>query len=330
MAFNVKKNKRLPAEDSGQEDSTTATTTQSPFGQNVVATHGWVFGKLKKLWNWTKFFATESAQVAGGLNAGRITTNEVQTNDVYAKTLYLLDKNGRPMTIYVDDNGDIQKVYDFSNVFLFPSEGVDVRAFFYRHRSDPDPCAIPPDRLVAMNFIGLTPYELLMNFVPYVSQGTTSCEDKTCFKLCVADGDKELLRKTFLVTCQPTKRISRVYVFDRDGNVTDICSAPEGKNYRRMTVNMPSFKSHDAGSETVRIRLPGRFPASSGAFVPFIPPFLKPPKPPGFIPPVTPFGPNPPFPEFPDNDIFSAEVVVPQDEDLYQDIPEQDEQSVQP
>ena len=65
-------------------------------------------------------------------------------------------------------------------------------------------------------------------------------------------------------------------------------------------------------------------------FVPFIPPFLKPPKPPGFIPPVTPFGPNPPFPEFPDNDIFSDEVVVPQDEDLYRDIPEQDEQSVPP
>lgn len=333
MAFNVKKNKRLPAlaenSETTGENETNATengqhevSTWNTNGKNFVATHGWVYGILRKLWNWTKFFATESMQVAGGIHAGRVSTCELQTNDIYATKLYLVDKNGRAMAIYIDDSGDIKYDYDYQDVFVYPGSGeVDIRNFVYRYGKDP--YSIPPDDNVARNFVGLTPYELLMNFVPFISNGQTELDDKTCYRLCAADGEDELVRRTMLFTCPANKKITEVRSFDRDGGLKQVYQVPLDRQYRRMTVNMPTFV--DEQGEKHYVQLPGDFPAIGGdAFRPFFPPFLRPPKPHGFFPPPPPWMPPGKYPDFPNNDIFNDEINPIPEDDFFQDLTKPD------
>lgn len=346
MAFNIRKTKRLPGSsmtDDVDSINTVDSTTQvdssgsedpdspdapsqdedggqggSAAGKNIVATHGWVYSTLKKFWNWTKFFATESMQVAGGVHAGRVSTCELQTNDIYATRLYLIDKNGKPMLIYLDEAGDLKCDYDFQNVFVYPGDGnIDVKTFVYRYGKDP--YSIPPDDKVAPNFVGLTPYEILMNFVPHVSNGSTDIDGKTCYRLCAADGADELVGKTLLVTCPTTKKIVDVRSFDRDGGLTKIYEVPVDREYKRMTINMPTFVDSEQTSH--HVLLPGDFPAIGGeAFRPFFPPFLRPPKPTGFIPPAPPFMPPGAYPAFPNNDIFDDDAGPIPDDDFFQDI----------
>ena len=110
MACNIRKSKRMPA--TQQE---TETNELPEYGivdptsekSNVVATQSWVFKVLNNFWKWTKFFATESMQVAGGIHAGRVKTCELQTNDIYATKIYLLDREGRPCVLHVNELGEL-------------------------------------------------------------------------------------------------------------------------------------------------------------------------------------------------------------------------------
>lgn len=170
MAFNVKKNKRLPAQDDGVTEVETGEDTgiivqpeSNPFGMeenksNVVATQSWVWQVIKKVWGWTKFFATESAQVAGGLTAGRIKTNELQTGDIYAQKIVLLDPDGKPAVLHINGSGELKIDYDYQDVFIYPGD-LDIRNYVYRYGTKPEN--------MATNFVGLTPYETLLNFIPY-------------------------------------------------------------------------------------------------------------------------------------------------------------------
>ena len=90
---------------------------------HVVATQSWVKTMLNKFWDWTKYFATQTLQVAGGLHAGRIKTAELQTNDIYTSRFTLLDPFGRPALVYVDEKGNLRVQYDFQDVFVY--SGID-------------------------------------------------------------------------------------------------------------------------------------------------------------------------------------------------------------
>ena len=88
MAFNTKLNKKGKKRFSSRDGSEQETTEECscgcgnfpkpcPWGipfkkSNVVATQSWVWNILNKAWNWTKFFATQSLQVAGGMTAGKV------------------------------------------------------------------------------------------------------------------------------------------------------------------------------------------------------------------------------------------------------------------
>ena len=225
MAFNIKKKKRLPAQTEGSTSSgligneTEGHASDLPIAypdentirkSNVVATQSWVYRVLKRFWDWTKFFATESMQVAGGINAGRVRTCELQTEEAYATRLTLLDPNGRPAQIYINELGELKIDYDFRNVFVYPgSDGIDISRFVYRYGMDADK--------IASNFLGLTPYETQLNFVKFESNCHKEFNGKSCHNLCTADGIEEQIDKTLLFTCPMTKKIVKVYVVDVDG-----------------------------------------------------------------------------------------------------------------
>ena len=336
MAFNIKKKKRLPAQTEGSTSSglignaTEGQTSDLPIAypdentirkSNVVATQSWVYRVLKRFWDWTKFFATESMQVAGGLNAGRVSTCELQTEDAYATRLTLLDPNGRPAQIYINELGELKIDYDFRNVFVYPGSGdLDIGKFVYRYGMEPE--------VIASNFVGLTPYELQLNFVKFESNCHKEFNGKSCNNLCTADGIEEQIDKTLLFTCPMTKKITKVYVVDVDGQpIGDpfIDLSEDERTFRKMTINMPSFL--EEGAEVAqRVILPSEFPSlENGAFQPFVPPFLLPPKPPFFCPPVKPcVVPPGEMVESLGHDIFDENQPIASD-DIFDDIDKDDE-----
>ena len=228
MAFNLKRNnsKRLSANSGDDQIDEINTTTTIP-GQdgensNVVATQAWVYKALQKFWKWTKFFATESLQVAGGVEAGRVNAGEIQTTNLYAHRLNLIDEQGRLMTIYVNESGELVKEYDYQNVFVYPGSGegaVSVKNYVYRYDKD---------TRLADNFIGLTPYETFLNFIPFRSSVAATLNDIQCPMLCAADNADKPVDWTLLFTCPSAKRISKLEVLDKDGNWIKDIPLPEG------------------------------------------------------------------------------------------------------
>ena len=179
------------------------------LGSNVVATQSWVYRMMKGFWNWTRFFATQTLQVASEMYSKRIKTEELQGGDVYAKRLVLLDPKGKPAVVYIDENGDLQREYKFEDVFLYGGDGVDIKSYFYR---------IPGN--IMANFVGLTPIETLMNFTPFQKiDDSVEFNGKTCPRLCEADGIDELVKETLLLKCPQTKKIVGLKVVDSDGEL---------------------------------------------------------------------------------------------------------------
>lgn len=106
------------------------------------------------------------------------------------------------------------------------------------------------DEKVAGNFVGLTPYELLLNFVPFESNSVKQFNGIDCYRICSADGEDIRVDGTFLITCPQTKKIVGVEVLDADGQpVKQLLEIPSDVTCRRLTINMPSFK--DLDSDTI-------------------------------------------------------------------------------
>lgn len=327
MAFNIRNtNKRLPAfgnqTDIGQNEEEVSSGSglldvepAVDEKSNVVATQSWVFRVLKKFWGWTKFFATESMQVAGGIHAGRVKTCELQTNEAYATKLTLVDPNGRPGVIYINEQGELKIDYDFQNVYVYPGTGdLEIKSFVYRYGTD--------NEHIASNFVGLTPYELMLNFVDFGSNDYKTFNDQSCFKLCSADGKDELVDKTLLFKCPQTKKIVSVKIVDVDGQMVGepLMEIPDDRNFRTLTINMPSFRDLESG-KTQYVTLVGDYPTlGNGAFKPFIPPFLLPPKPHFFVPPTKPITvPEEAMQASLSNDIFDDQEVTVGD-DIFENL----------
>ena len=252
MAFNVKKSKRLGFEQGDQEQDIGTSTGNTDDGgngtgnadgtengengedgedlsgsqapcqflpnwlgmkpSNVVATQSWVFGVLRKFWDWTRFFATKTLRVAGSVHAGRVVTNEVQTGDAYARKLMLIDPVGRPAVVYINELGELKVDYEFRDVFFYPGpddDEIKIKNFVYKFGTEPE--------VIARNFVGLTPFEIMLNYVPFESNCHKELNNKVCYKICAADGGEERVDKTMLVTCPQTKKIVGVEVIDAAG-----------------------------------------------------------------------------------------------------------------
>lgn len=323
MAFQIKKkkkgkaediSKRLPATDAGTDSTSDVDSTDNSsdcgivlpsVNPGTVATRSWVYRILGKFLKWTKFFATESLQVAGGVNAGRVETTELKTNDLYATSITLIGKDGRTGVLYIDDLGQLKVDYDFHDVFVYPGQdkSVSFKNFVYKYGMEED--------RIAANFVGLTPIETMLNFTPFKSGAYKMFENKVCYKFCIADGKDEIVDKTMLVTCPSTKKIVGLDVLDERGNVVkELYRVSDGKTYRKMTINMPAFRANADGAVTKYVVLPGDCPSiGEDNLVPFVAPYLLPPKPPWFIPPAPPFMPPPPFPPAAGHDIFDDDPV---------------------
>lgn len=285
---------------------------------NVVATQSWVYRTLKGFWNWTKFFATQSMRVAGGLYARRVKTVELQGDEVYAKRLVLLDPKGKPTVVYIDDNGKLNMEYKYEDVFLYGADEVELKGYVYRPTHD-----------IISNFLGYTPIETSLNFISFPVDDVKVLNGKTCPRIGEADGVEELINGTFLFKCPLTKKIVGLKVLDSDGNeIGDLgFEPPEGKNVRQLTVNMPCFKPPEGQTgETSYVVLPGDIMDGYGQFKPFVPPFLKPPypPPPHLFPPTPPVVPSTVKPIVPPNlpaDIFEDQDIEDGD-DLFSDLDE--------
>ena len=302
MAFNIKQNQRQPAPVDSTESELIIEDAPS-----VVATQSWVYGRLKKLWKWTKFFATESLNVAGGMKVDRIKTREMQSQDIFAHRLTLIDQEGRPCAIYIGRDGQLKFDYDFKSIFVYPGEN-QVKSFVYRYTD------------VVRNFLGLTPYSALMNFVPFKTNEFRTLNGKICYRLCAADSENanDPIQETLLFTCKGTKKIIGVNILDKDGEIVRGVEFPDisGKTLRKLTINMPCFKSipqMGEEQETSYVALPGDYPIGNDSIMPFMPPFLLPPDCP--LPP-----PSPVKPTSLSDDIFS-EDILDENESLFENQP---------
>lgn len=226
MAFDTMK-QRLPDQEQEEDENT---TTERPHYGNTVATQSWVGHVLDRIWAWTYSFKTKRLQVDGPISSGNLTTNGVQTNFLTADHITLVNSNGQAMRLYVDENGALKTEFDFKNLFLYPGSGeYMVRKYSY----DPQMSAYE-------NFMQVTPRQLLKNFHKYEDDvKMTTYDGKTCYKLYDADGKDEIIPKTLLITCDYTKKISKLVILN--DKLEETKTIPLTTPVRNVTINMPCF-----------------------------------------------------------------------------------------
>jgi hypothetical protein len=116
---------------------------------------------------------------------------------------------------------------------------------------------------VVKNFAGLTPYQTLLNFVPFVGWKSSEFNGQTCYILCTADGRDEFIGRTLLFNVPPDKVVKRVVVLDADGEELKFYSVPYEDNIRQLTINLPRF--YDPETEEMRqVMLPEPSPIWTG------------------------------------------------------------------
>lgn len=90
-----------------------------------------------------------------------VTTNvkakEAHLDEIYAKSIVLTNSDGGMVKITVGKDGKIDIEETLCDVFVYPNECL-VREYPYENED------------VVANFAGLTPDQVLLNFIPFVSQ----------------------------------------------------------------------------------------------------------------------------------------------------------------
>lgn len=136
MAFNTKNTRLAPP--NGSTDGSTGDSNsgiseiETIKHSNVVATQSWVGHVLDRIWNWTHKFRTGEIQVTGPLQAESIHATEIRANEIVANKLTLLDDNGKPVTLYVDEYGELKTQKTFEGVFIYPGNGeIEVRSLWW-------------------------------------------------------------------------------------------------------------------------------------------------------------------------------------------------------
>lgn len=246
MAFDVKKNKRLASEDITEVDSdnneSTLDAVNSASTSNVIATQSWVSKMLKMFCRWTRLFHTDVLHATSEVVTANVKSREAHLGDIYANSIVLTNEDGGMVRIKVGKDGKIDIQETLCDVFVYPGECL-VREYLYRSAD------------VMSNFAGLTPYQTLLNFVPFIGWKRSEFNGQMCYILCTADGKDEYVGKTLLFSIPPDKVARKLVVLDSDGQELKSRSFPYVDNIRQLTINLPRFYNTETG-EMRQVMLP--------------------------------------------------------------------------
>lgn len=159
-----------------------------------------------------------------------------------AKSIVLTNEDGQSVTLTVGSNGKIDIKEELWDVFVFPNRCL-VREYNYLGDDIPS------------NFSGLTPYQILLNFSPFVGWKRSTFMGQVCQALCTPKDSQKLIDKTLLFNFPPNKIAKRVVVLDSKGNEIKEYALPYENDIRQLTINMPSFKDTET-EDVCHVHLP--------------------------------------------------------------------------
>lgn len=276
MAFDIQKNKRLANDGIEEVDSDNTETTINLVNEasksNVIATQSWVSRILKMFCHWTRLFHTDVLHAKTEVDTTTLNANTANLGEIYANSIVLTNEDGGMVRIKVGKDGKIDIEETLCDVFVYPNECL-VREYLYRS----------PD--VVANFAGLTPYQTLLNFVPFVGYKRSEFNGQTCYLLCEADGKDEFINKTLLFNVPPDKVVKKVTVLDVNGEWVKDYTVPIEDGIRQLTINLPRFYNTET-QEMRQVRLPEPSPIWTGRGSEVFPMPVPPPPPSctGFVP----------------------------------------------
>lgn len=205
MAFDIQKNKRLAADDVTVLDSDINETTLNLVNEaktsNVIATQSWVSRILSGFCCWTRFFKTDVLHAASEVATSNIRSRTANVETVYANSIVLTNDKGGLVKIKVGDDGKIEVEETLCSIFLFPNQCL-VREYL-EWSGNP-----------VVDFGGLTSYQTIANFLPFVGDEQSEFNDSKCYILCKANGKDELVNKSLLINVPYGKVAKRIVVVD--------------------------------------------------------------------------------------------------------------------
>ena len=253
MAFDIQKNKRLAADDVSEVDGSNESTigaVDAASSSNVIATQSWVSRMLKMFCCWTRMFHTDVLHATSEVVTANVKSREAHLDEIYANSIILTNSEGGMVKIKVGPDGKIDIEETLCDVFVYPGDCI-VRDYLYRSED------------VVANFAGLTPEQVLLNFVPFISWKRSEFNGKTCYLLCQADGKDEFVGKTLLFSIPPDYVAKRVVVLDANSEELKSYSIPYENNIRQLTINLPRFLDTET-QEMHQVLLPEPSPIWTG------------------------------------------------------------------
>ena len=172
---------------------------------NVLATQSWVAKMLRRFCCWTKFFSTDILRANSEVVTSNISAREGHIGELYANSIVLANSDGRMVKIKIGEDGKIDIEETLCNVFVYPNRCL-LREYIWRNED------------MASDFAGLTPYQVMVNFIPFVGPETSEFNGSICQRLCQADGKNKLVERTLLFTLPSGKVANRLVVLDSHGD----------------------------------------------------------------------------------------------------------------
>ena len=166
---------------------------------------------------------------------------------VYANSIILTNDKGGTVKITVGEDGKIDIEETVCSVYLYPNDCL-VREYL-NWSGNP-----------VVDFGGLTPFQVISNFLPFVGDKQSEFNGSKCYILCEADGKDELLDNTILINTPSDKVVKRIVAVDSNGDVLSEKELPQDKNIQQLTINMPRFKDIET-QEFKQVKLPSTFPS---------------------------------------------------------------------
>ena len=301
MAFDIQNNKRLAADGIEEVDSDNNETTMNMVDEasksNVLATQSWVSKLLKMFCCWTRLFHTDVLHATTEVVTSNVKSREAHLDEIYANSIVLTNEDGGMVRLKVGKDGKIDIEETLCDVFVYPGDCL-VREYLYRSTD------------VVANFAGLTPYQTLLNFVPFIGWKSSEFNGKKCYILCTADGKDEFIGRTLLITTPPDKVVRQIHVLDANGDNLKTYTINYEGNIQQLTINLPMFREKATGEE-FKVQLPDPSPIWTGRGSTAFPMPLPPPPTSctGFVPDIA-YDSIPEFPKSIGRDIYNDEVQI--------------------
>lgn len=210
MAFDINKSKRLSSDGIEEIDSDSTETTlnlvEQASNSNVIATQSWVSRILHGFCCWTRFFHTDVLHATSEVATSNVRSREAHLDKVYANSIILTNDKGGTVKITVGEDGKIDIEETVCSVYLYPNDCI-VREYL-NWSGNP-----------VVDFGGLTPFQVISNFLPFVGDKQSEFNGSKCYILCEADGKDDLLDNTILINTPSDKVVKRIVAVDSNGDV---------------------------------------------------------------------------------------------------------------